>query len=79
MPVRIENQRCYFKVNAEGQERELTAAEVTVETDIPKSMSYVSLEGQSIYITEEEADALTLAGAKDGRKHKKATEPGSAI
>ena len=26
-----------------------------------------------------EADALTVAGATDGRQHKKVTEPGSAI
>jgi hypothetical protein len=29
----------------------------------------VDINGQRIYITEAEADALTVAGAKDGRKH----------
>jgi hypothetical protein len=36
-------------------------------------MSFVDINGQRIYITEAEADALTVAGAKDGRKHLKAT------
>ncbi len=79
MPVRIEKTQCYFKVNEEGQEQSLPAREVTVYTDIPKAMSYVDLGDKRIYITEEEADALTVAGAIDGRQHKRATEPGSAI
>ncbi|TFY93115.1 DUF3203 family protein [Pseudomonas nabeulensis] len=79
MPVRIENQTCYFKVNEQGQEQSLPAPAVTVNTDIPKSMSYVDLDGDRLYITEQEADALTVAGAVDGRQHKKVTEPGSAI
>lgn len=79
MPVRIEHQTCYFKVNDDGQEQSLTAGEVTVSTDVGKSMSYVALSGEQIYITEAEADALTVAGATDGRQHKKVTEPGSAI
>ncbi|WP_460136439.1 DUF3203 family protein [Pseudomonas sp. S1_E04] len=79
MPVRIENQTCYFKINDEGQEQSLPASAVTVSTDIPKAMSYVDLDGNRVYITEQEADALTVAGATDGRRHKKATEPGSAI
>ncbi|CAM3233783.1 MULTISPECIES: DUF3203 family protein [Pseudomonas] len=79
MPVRIEHQTCYFKVNDDGQEQSLPAGEVTVSTDVGKSMSYVALSGEQIYITEAEADALTVAGATDGRQHKKVTEPGSAI
>ncbi|MGU3307591.1 DUF3203 family protein [Pseudomonas sp. M5A4_2d] len=79
MPVRIENQTCYFKVNDDGQEQSLPARDVTVSTDIAKAMSYVALNGEQIYITEVEADALTVAGATDGRQHKKVTEPGSAI
>lgn len=79
MPVRIENQTCYFKVNDDGEEQSLPATEVTVGTDIPKAMSYVELNAGRIYITEQEADALTVAGATDGRQHKKVTEPGSAI
>ncbi len=79
MPLRIENQTCYFKVNEHGQEQSLPATEITVSTDIPKSMSYVDLASGRVYITEQEADALTVAGAADGRQHKKVSEPGSAI
>ncbi|WP_410318439.1 DUF3203 family protein, partial [Klebsiella pneumoniae] len=43
MPVRIEHQTCYFKVNDDGQEQSLPAGEVTVSTDVGKSMSYVAL------------------------------------
>ena len=79
MPVRIEHQTCYFKINDDGQEQSLPAHSVTVRTDIAKAMSYVGLDGERVYITEQDADALTVAGATDGRQHKKVTEPGSAI
>lgn len=79
MPVRIEHQTCYFKINDDGQEQSLPAGAVTVSTDISKAMSYVDLDNERVYITEQEADALTVAGATDGRQHKKVTEPGSAI
>jgi len=39
----------------------------------------VDLEGQRIYITEAEADALTVAGATDGRRHLRATDSDSVI
>jgi len=79
MPVRIENQTCYFKVDDNGQEQSLAATQVTVSTDSEKSMSFVALNGDRIYITEVEADALTVAGAKDGRKHLRATDSDSVI
>jgi hypothetical protein len=79
MPVRIENQTCYFKVDDNGQEQSLAATQVTVSTDSEKSMSFVALNGDRIYITEVEADALTVAGAKDGRKHLRANDSDSVI
>ncbi|MBT2372960.1 DUF3203 family protein [Pseudomonas fluorescens] len=79
MPVRIENQTCYFLVDERGEEKSLAAADVTVITDSEKSMSAVELDGRRIYITEAEADALTVAGARDGRKHLKATDADSVI
>ena len=79
MPVRIEHQTCYFKINDDGQEQSLPAHSVTVRTDIAKAMSYVELAGERIYITEAEADALTVEGATDGRNHVKAQKPGSVI
>jgi len=79
MPVRIENQTCYFKVDESGEEKSLDAANVEVITDSAKSMSAVEVNGERIYITEAEADALTVAGARDGRKHLKATDSDSVI
>ncbi|MCS3418733.1 hypothetical protein M2399_003971 [Pseudomonas sp. BIGb0450] len=79
MPVRIENQTCYFKVDEHGDEKSLPATDVTVITDSAKSMSAVELNGERVYITEAEADALTVAGATDGRKHLKATDGDSVI
>ncbi|MCP1506372.1 hypothetical protein J2Y83_002345 [Pseudomonas marginalis] len=79
MPVRIENQICYFTVDDNGQEQSLPASQVTVSTDSEKSMSFVALNDDRIYITEVEADALTVAGAKDGRKHLKASDSDSVI
>lgn len=79
MTLRIENQMCYFKLDERGQEQSLPATRVKIVTDNHKSMSFVELAGQRIYITEVEADALTVAGATDGRNHVKAEEPGSLI
>ncbi|KAF2407138.1 DUF3203 family protein [Pseudomonas antarctica] len=79
MPVRIDNQTCYFKVDENGPERSLPAPEVTVSTDSLKAMSFVVLNDERIYVTEAEADALTVAGAIDGRRHLKATDSDSVI
>jgi len=79
MPLRIENHLCYFPLDDNGQEQSLPATRVTVLTDTEKSMSYVDLAAERLYITEAEADALTVAGAHDGRQHVKAEEPGSLI
>lgn len=79
MPVRIVNQTCFFKVADDGQEHDLPATDVTVSTDSAKSMSFVEFNGDRVYITEAEADALTVAGATDGRKHLKATDSDSVI
>ena len=79
MTVRIENGLCYFKLDENGQEQSLPATRVKILTDDGKAMSYVDLAGERIYITEVDADALTVAGAIDGRNHVKAEEPGSLI
>ncbi|SDB45626.1 DUF3203 family protein [Pseudomonas sp. NFACC13-1] len=55
------------------------ASELVIITDPDKAMSAVEVNGDRIYITEAEADALTVAGAVDGRKHLKASDSGSAI
>ncbi|MHA6789680.1 DUF3203 family protein [Pseudomonas bijieensis] len=77
MPIRIENQTCYFDSASGSQQR--PASQLTIITDPDKAMSAVKINGDLVYITEAEADALTVAGATDGRKHLKATDSGSAI
>ncbi len=79
MPIRIENQLCYFILDDNGQEQSVPATRVNIATDTEKSMSYVELAAKRIYITEAEADALTVAGAHDGRQHVKADAPDSLI
>ena len=79
MTVRIENHLCYFTLDDNGQEQSLPATRVTILTDHAKAMSYLELAGSRIYITEAEADALTVAGAIDGRKHLKASTGDSVI
>ncbi len=79
MPVVIESHTCHFKINESGQEQSLPAEQVTISTDSTKAMSFVQLGADRVYITEAEADALTVAGAKDGRKHLKATDSDSVI
>ncbi len=77
MTVRIENQACFF-ITENGEEIRL-APDVTIITDADKAMSAVDLDGQRFYITEAEADALTVAGATDGRRHLKVTCSDSVI
>ncbi|MBC3361899.1 DUF3203 family protein [Pseudomonas sp. SWRI154] len=78
MTVHIDhNQTCRFDT-PNGQEQR-PASELTIITDPDKAMSAVELNSGRVYLTEAEADALTVAGAADGRKHLKATDSGSAI
>ncbi|MEN5092537.1 DUF3203 family protein [Pseudomonas protegens] len=77
MSLRIENQTCY--IDTDTLHQHLPASALTVITDGAKSMSAVDLAGERIYITEAEADALTVAGATDGRRHLKATDGDSVI
>lgn len=55
------------------------AKDVKITTDDARSMSRAELDGRKIWITEAEADALTVAGAFDGRHHVKATSSDSVI
>lgn len=82
MTVRIdasnpEQKVCFFTVE-HGEEIRICDT-LTVETDSEKAMSFVEIEGKRAYITEAEADALTVAGTKDGRKHVKANDSGSVV
>ncbi|WP_248739550.1 DUF3203 family protein [Pseudomonas sp. MWU12-2029] len=82
MPLRIdesnpESKVCFFAVE-NGEEIRICDT-LEVRTDSEKSMSFVEVEGRRIYVTEAEADALTVAGARDGRKHLKADDSDSVI
>lgn len=77
MTVRIENQTCFFITQSREEIR--FCSDVTIITDGEKSMSAVDLDDQRIYITEAEADALTVAGAVDERRHLKAADSDSVI
>lgn len=77
MTMRIENQVCFF-ITENGEEIRL-AGDVTIITDADKAMSAVDLDDQRFYITEAEADALTVAGATDGRRHLMVTSSDSVI
>ncbi|MDP9780818.1 DUF3203 family protein [Pseudomonas fluorescens] len=77
MPIRIEDQTCYFDSSTGPQQR--PASQLTIITDPDKAMSAVEINGELVYLTEAEVDALTVAGATDGRKHLKATDSGSAV
>ncbi|MGP0015710.1 MULTISPECIES: DUF3203 family protein [Pseudomonas] len=79
MPVHIEpsNQTCALEqgdVRVHGP-----ASAVHISTDDGKSMSRAELDGRFIWITEAEADALTVAGAFDGRHHVKVDDGDSVI
>jgi hypothetical protein len=79
MPIRIDEttQRCTLigdDLDIEGD-----ASEVQVLTDEDLRMSVAELAGKRVPITEAEADALTVAGAVDGRRHLKSSAPGSII
>ncbi|WP_136477205.1 DUF3203 family protein [Pseudomonas sp. DG56-2] len=71
------NQRC--TLIADDLRIEGAATDVTVVTDEHLRMSVAELAGQRVPITEAEADALTVAGAVDGRRHLKVSEEGSII
>ncbi|MFQ6574329.1 DUF3203 family protein [Pseudomonas sp. UM16] len=79
MPIEIDeaSQRC--TLISDDMHIQGAAADVTVVTDENLRMSVAELGGQRVPITEAEADALTVAGAVDGRRHLKTTEPGSVI
>ncbi|MFJ2529790.1 MULTISPECIES: DUF3203 family protein [Pseudomonas] len=82
MPLRVdesnpEQKVCFFTVEHGEEIRICDTLEVM--TDSEKSMSFVEIEGRRVYISEKEADALTVAGAKDGRKHLKADDSDSVI
>lgn len=77
MPIEINEQHCTLigdRLRIEGK-----GNEIEILTDERLRMSVAVLAGERIPITEAEADALTVAGARDSRRHLKASTPGSVI
>lgn len=58
---------------------EAPGPEVEIITDEQMRMSVALVQGARVPITESEADALTVAGAVDSRRHLKSSVPGSVI
>ncbi len=79
MPVEINESNQHCILIHQDQRVEGVASTITIVTDEALRMSVAQLGGERMPITEQEADALTVAGAVDGRKHLKASVPGSVI
>ncbi|WP_367863796.1 DUF3203 family protein [Pseudomonas guariconensis] len=79
MPVEIDesNRRC--TLIGEDLRLEAEGPDIEIVTDEQLRMSVALLANQRVPITEAEADALTVAGAVDSRRHLKASTPGSVI
>ncbi|MBK4987280.1 DUF3203 family protein [Pseudomonas sp. S36] len=79
MPVETnpETQRCLLI--SDGVRLEAQGPDIEIITDERLRMSVAALADHRVPITEAEADALTVAGAVDSRRHLKTTAPGSII
>lgn len=79
MPVEIDTTTQQCTLIADRRRYSGLATDVHIITDETLRMSVAILDDNRVPITEHEADALTVAGAVDGRKHLKATSGGSVI
>ncbi|HDS1735440.1 MULTISPECIES: DUF3203 family protein [Pseudomonas] len=79
MPIEIDESSRYCTLIGDHVRIQGTGPEVEIFTDEQLRMSVAVLAGERVPITEAEADALTVIGAVDSRKHLKASEPGSVI
>lgn len=79
MPVEVDARTRHCTLIGDHIRLEGTGPEVEIVTDEQLRMSVAILAGERIPITEAEADALTVAGAVDSRRHLKTTSPGSII
>lgn len=79
MPIEVDQNSRHCTLIGDKLRIEGTGPEVEIVTDEQLRMSVAVLAGERIPITEAEADALTVIGAVDRRRHLKASEPGSVI
>lgn len=79
MTIQIDADRQRCTLTGEDFTVEGAATDVQVLTDEDLRMSVAEMAGKRVPITEAEADALTVAGAVDGRRHLKSSAPGSIV
>ncbi|EKT4522072.1 DUF3203 family protein [Pseudomonas putida] len=79
MPVEIDETTRRCTLTGEDLRLEAEGPDIEIVTDEQLRMSVALLAGQRVPITEAEADALTVAGALDSRRHLKSSAPGSVI
>lgn len=79
MPIEIDESTRHCTLIGDHVRIQGTGPEVEIFTDEQLRMSVAVLSGERIPITEAEADALTVIGAVDSRRHLKTSEPGSVI
>ncbi|WP_312936291.1 DUF3203 family protein [Pseudomonas sp.] len=79
MPVQIDETTHRCTLLGAQNTLEAQGPEIEIITDDTLRMSIAVLQGERVPITEVEADALTVAGARDSRRHLKASVPGSVI
>ncbi|NIE76138.1 DUF3203 family protein [Pantoea sp. Tr-811] len=79
MPIEVEESTGHCTLIGDTLRIEGNGREVEIVTDEHLRMSVAILAGERFPITEAEADALTVIGAVDSRRHLKASTPGSVI
>ncbi|MFJ4348970.1 DUF3203 family protein [Pseudomonas sp. NPDC089401] len=79
MPIEVEESTGRCTLIGDTLRIEGNGPEVEIVTDEQLHMSVAILAGERFPITEAEADALTVIGAVDSRRHLKASAPGSVI
>lgn len=81
MPIEVDETTRRCTLIGEDLRIEGEGPDIEIITDEQLHMSVALLAGQRVPITEAEAeaDALTVAGAVDSRRHLKASVPGSVI
>ncbi|MGE7993624.1 DUF3203 family protein [Pseudomonas sp. NPDC089554] len=79
MPVEIDESTGRCIITGQDLHLEALGPEVEIITDEQMRMSVALVQGARVPITESEADALTVAGAVDSRRHLKSSVPGSVI
>lgn len=79
MPVQIDESSGRCTLIGDDLHLQANGPEIEIVTDEQLRMSVALFNGQRLPITEAEADALTVAGAVDSRRHLKTSAPGSVI